>query len=395
MPNNIVFKPAERVESRLNLGVSGTSGSGKTLAALRLAYGITGKWDKVFVIDTEHGSASLYQGDTRWGIGQFMHFNLDKPFSPARYILVIEAAIRAGAEVIVIDQISHAWSGTGGVLDIKEQAEKSGRYNSYTAWSVATPEHNRLFETILTSPVHMICTMRSKTEYTFDPSAKQKVKKLGLAPVQRNDIEYEWTVMMDLDRQTHKARTSKSRSPVVSDGEEYEIDEDLGKSFLKWLSSAAGYTPVSGNEEYTAPESAESRAQAAADAASGKPTRPKVETSTSSPSPEPSTSPTTQTEASSTEKTPSPTSSPTPSSSDEKTTEDHDPWLADGLSTEEARNIMYAVAVAEWDFSNTDEVRTAIMESAKWEGISTVGDVAEIAAYLQHQSVQKKAEAVA
>ena len=74
-------------------------------------------------------------------------------------------------------------------------------------------------------------------------------------------------------------------------------------------------------------------------------------------------------------------------------TEDPDPWLAEGLSSEESRNIMYAVAIAEWGFGNTDEVRTAIMESGKWSSISTIGDIADIAAYLQHQSLQKKAEA--
>ncbi len=399
---NIVFKPAERVESRLNFGLAGPSGSGKTVAALRMAYGLTGDWGKVFCIDTEHGSASLYQGDERWTIGQFMHFNLDKPYSPERYIKVIEAAVRAGAEVIIIDQISHAWSGSGGVLDIKEKAERSGKYNSYTAWSVATPEHNRLFETILTSPVHMICTMRSKTEYAFDPTAKgrNKVKKLGLAPVQRNDTEYEWTVLLDLDRDTHKAAVSKTRSPVVIDGEEYEVDEELGRGFLKYLQSAAGYKPIGGNTDYVAPQTAESRASAAAAAAAGKEARPKVapaapkeETSTSSPEQPKSEIPPVQqggtqtppeAEAPATETTPDPT--------EEATIEVH-PWADPTLSIEEARNIMYAIAVAEWGFKDTDEVRQAILQSAKWTAIDGVDIITEIGTYLKHQGAQRAAEA--
>ncbi len=405
---NIVFKPAERVESRLNFGLSGPSGSGKTVAALRMAYGITGDWSKVFCIDTEHGSASLYQGDERWSIGQFMHFNLDKPYSPDRYIQVIEAAVRAGAEVIIIDQISHAWSGEGGVLSIKEAAERSGKYNSYTAWAVATPEHNRLFETIITSPVHMICTMRSKTEYAFDPSKKgrNKVQKLGMAPIQRADTEYEWTVLLDLDRDTHKAAVSKTRSPVVIDGEEYEIDEDLGRGFLKYLQSAAGYTPVGSNPGYVAPQTPESRAQAAAEAAAGKePVNVKK-----SPKAEPSPSETTTGSSSEikdstpeTETPPSeqPSSEPTQTSSDpsggtteEATVEVH-PWADPTLSIEEARNIMYAVAVAEYGFKDTDEVRQAIMESGNWTSIGSSVIITEIAKYLQHQGAQKEAEASA
>lgn len=346
--SQVIFKPAQRDQSRLNLAIAGPSGSGKTVAALRLAYGITGDWGKIFVIDTEHGSASLYQGDVRFGIGQFMHFNMEPPFSPARYIEAMNAAIKAGAEAIVTDQISYAWSGDGGVLSIKEAAERSGKYNNWTAWSVATPEHEKLFRFIIASPVHMICTLRSKMEYEqVVEDGKKKVKKLGMAPIQRSEVEYEWTVLLELDRDSHRAVVSKTRSPVVEDGREYEIDESLGKAFMTWLASAVGYKPVSSRPVGT----------------DSSPTTPARTVGT----------PVTTVPA---ELLQVPLADPSLATNDR-------PWKDEGLSMEDARNIMYAVAVAEYGFADIEAVRTAIRNSGKWAAIPDIATVTAIADYLR------------
>lgn len=364
MTEQFTFKPAKRSESRLNLAVDGPSGAGKTVGALRVAYGITGDWGKVFVIDTEKGSASLYQGDKRWNIGPFMHLNLDKPYHPDRYIKAIESAIRAGAEVVIIDQISHAWSGTGGVLDIKEQAEKSSRYNSYTAWSVATPLHNRLIETLLTSPVHMISVMRSKMEYAMVTEGnKTKIKRVGLAPVQRNDIEYEWTALLDIDRETHTARVGKSRTAALEDGIEYELSEELGQTMLKWLESADGYKPIGDTSGYTAPSgSGGEPAPKPAARMPQMPTRPEPE-QTQEPKP----------------------AAKKPAAEPDDKADDERPWADETLSITGARNIVYMLAVGEWGFESVDQVRATILAANKWEKIDSTDTLDEIAQYLQKQ----------
>jgi hypothetical protein len=77
---------AKRHQVKLRLGLSGASGFGKTYSALLLAYGITGDWSKVAIIDTENGSASLYSH-----LGGYNVLTLTEPYTPERYIQAIEA----------------------------------------------------------------------------------------------------------------------------------------------------------------------------------------------------------------------------------------------------------------------------------------------------------------
>lgn len=226
----IEIRKAERVKSKLRLGLAGPAGSGKTMSALKVAFGI-GK--KVCLIDTERGSGDLYAN-----LGDYSVITLEPPFKPDLFVEAIHAAERAGFDVIIVDSLSHAWSDEGGILDQADKMQSSGK-NRFTMWAELTPQHRKLVNALLNSPKHVICTMRSKQEYAMEEttqsngSRKMEVKKLGLAPVQRDGMEYEFTIFFDID-QNHYAKASKDRTDMFKN-EVQILDEKTGERLLEWL----------------------------------------------------------------------------------------------------------------------------------------------------------------
>jgi hypothetical protein len=196
-----------------------------------IAYGITGDWSKVGIIDTENGSGDLYAD-----LGEYMVLPLEAPFTPDRYIEAIKAFEDAGAEVIIIDSLSHAWAGSGGALEMVDNSMAANK-NKFGAWREVTPRHNALVEAMLQSKCHIIATMRAKTEYVLeeDDKGKKVPKKVGLAPVQRDGMEYEFTVFLDLSHQ-HVATASKDRTRLF-DGQYVKPSVETGKKLLEWLES--------------------------------------------------------------------------------------------------------------------------------------------------------------
>lgn len=221
------FKKAQKNESRLRIAISGASGSGKTYSALRIAKGIGGN---IAVIDTERSSASLYAD-----IIDFDVLNLEPPYNPQKYIEAIVTAEAAGYNVIIIDSLSHAWSGTGGLLDLHDNIQKSSKsVNGFSAWKEITPIQNRFIDTILASKCHIITTMRAKQEYIIEKNEyKTQVRKVGLAPVQRDGLEYEFTIFFEIS-QEHVATASKDRTNLF-DGKYFTPSEETGKILISWL----------------------------------------------------------------------------------------------------------------------------------------------------------------
>ena len=221
-----MFKKAERKQAKLRLALAGPSGSGKTYSALLLAQGLGGR---IAVLDTEHGSASLYAD-----LVDFDAMELHAPYSPERYIEVIAAAEQAGYETLGIDSYSHEWTGSGGCLEINESvAHQKFRGNTWAAWNETTPRHRKLTDKILTSSMHIICTMRSKTE-TVQGEGK-KILKLGMKSEQRDGTDYEFTVVLDLTHDGHTATASKDRTKLFDQPE--LISADTGRRLLAWLNS--------------------------------------------------------------------------------------------------------------------------------------------------------------
>lgn len=219
-----------RKQAKLRLALTGPSGSGKTYGALIIAKGLGGT---TAVIDTEKGSASLYSDRFNFDV-----LELDPPFSPERFIEAITAAQDAGYDNLIIDSLTHEWSGTGGCLEILDSLAKAKfRGNTWSAWSEITPRHNKFLDAILRSDVNVIATMRSKTETAqIDKGdGKKRVDKLGVKSEQRDGVEYEFTTVLDLNHETHTAVASKDRTGLFSNADFAVIDETVGQRLMEWL----------------------------------------------------------------------------------------------------------------------------------------------------------------
>ena len=225
----MAFRKAERRQAKLRLGLIGPSGAGKTYGALLVAQGIGGK---IALIDSENGRGELYANLCEYDVCP-----LTPPFTPDKYIAVIHEAERMGYATIIIDSLSHAWAGAGGIL---EQVDaRKGRGNDFAAWRDVTPKHNQLVDAMLQSPCHIIATMRAKTAYEMEKderTGKVKPVKVGLAPVQREGMDYEFTVVLEIDQQKHMAVASKDRTSLF-DGDVFKLSKETGEKLKNWLES--------------------------------------------------------------------------------------------------------------------------------------------------------------
>ncbi len=216
---------AKRKQAKIKMALQGTSGSGKTTGALKIAFGLCGNWSKIAVIDTENYSAALYSE-----LGSYSVVNLTAPYSPEKYIEAIELCEKSSFEVIIIDSISHEWEGAGGILDV--HGNMAG--NSFTNWSKITPRHNAFVQVILQSSCHIIATVRSKQDYVLtEKNGKQVPEKVGLKPIQRDGTDYEFTIVFDLDIK-HYATATKDRTGLFADRPEFKISSEVGKQILDW-----------------------------------------------------------------------------------------------------------------------------------------------------------------
>lgn len=233
----IEIRKAARPKAKLRIGLSGPSGSGKTYSALLIAKGVTGNMEKVTIIDTENGSADLYSN-----LGGYNVITLAAPYTPEKYIEAIDACDKAGMEVCIIDSVSHEWDGKGGLLEANELlAQTKFKGNSWAAWSVTTPRHQKFIESITGSGMHIITAARSKTD-TIQTEDK-KIKKVGLKDIQREGFEYELTLNFNLDRDKHYAIASKDRTGIFSEVDPFIISEETGKTLREWSESGTTEKP--------------------------------------------------------------------------------------------------------------------------------------------------------
>lgn len=194
------FKPATRKQLKVKAGLMGTAGTGKTWNALAIAEALAGRDGKIAVIDSERGRAEAYAGDFK-----FEHLVLPN-YSPETYIEALALANDSGFDVIIVDGISHEWVGRDGVLSSVDR---------FGGWKEATPRHDNFVDALFRLPRNVIATMRAKTQYQVEEvekpggGKKQEITKLGVGPVQRDNLEYEFDLlgMCELD---HSIRLHKS-----------------------------------------------------------------------------------------------------------------------------------------------------------------------------------------
>lgn len=226
------FQKAAKRLAKLKIAITGPSGSGKTYSSLILAKGLGGK---VAVIDTENNSACLYAD--RFGDFTYDVMNITPPYTAQKYIQAINDAITEGYNTVVIDSFSHVWAAEGGLLDQKSAKDSRGG-NSYTNWAEITKLHEMIKSKVLFSDIHVIATMRSKQEYVMETNekGKQQPKKVGLAPIQRDGMEYEFTVVFDVGMD-HQFMVSKDRTALF-DGVVEPVSEKTAHQLNEWLAGA-------------------------------------------------------------------------------------------------------------------------------------------------------------
>lgn len=233
-----MLRKATRQKAKIRLGLSAVSGGGKTYSAILIAKGLCGDISKVAIIDTENGSADLYEH-----LGEYNVLPLSAPFSPEKYINAIKECEREGMQVIIIDSIAHEWEGEGGIMDLVDNI--GGGFSN--AWKQLTPRHEKFKQAILQSSCHIITTVRRKQEYILqeetNKSGKSVMKpvKAGMKEITREGWEYELTINLELDLK-HKATVSKDRTELFMGKDAFIPTEQTGKDVAAWCDS--GLDPV-------------------------------------------------------------------------------------------------------------------------------------------------------
>jgi hypothetical protein len=235
----MAFTKASKKRARLRLALIGPGGSGKTYTALRLATSLA-QGGTIAGIDTERGSMSKYANEFKFDVDDQM-----ATFAPAEYTRRIHEAEKAGYAVIIIDSLSHAWSGIGGALEMVDSAVARTRaHNSFAAWREVTPAHNALVDAMLSSPCHIIVTMRVKTEYVLEENEKGKKvpRRIGLAPIQRDGLEYEFDVMCDMDLD-NTLIVGKTRCSAIHGAIVRKPGDEFANKLVAWLTDGEEAPP--------------------------------------------------------------------------------------------------------------------------------------------------------
>ena len=224
----IQFTKATKKNARLRLALCGPAGSGKTYTLLKLATEMGGR---IAAVDTERGSMGLYSDE----------FDFDS-FEPETYDpqFAIDAISSAAAQkynVIIIDSLSHFWQGIGGELEKVDQAAKKLQGNSWAAWKSVTPIHNRLVDTMTSAPIHVLASMRSKTEWVTEKNertGKTEPRRVGLAPIMRDQIEFEFGIFAEMN-QDNEMIIMKTRCKALTGGVYMKPGKEVADIVKSWL----------------------------------------------------------------------------------------------------------------------------------------------------------------
>src|SRR5580658_4141125 len=228
MDRQVRFRKAVKHGAKLRFAVCGPSGSGKTYTLLQLATELGGP---IALLDTEHGSASKYADIFEFDVLELQSYD------PLRLIEIIDEAAEKQYRVLCVDSLSHFWVGKDGELDKVDRAARHMQTpNSFAAWKQVTPIHNALIDKIISAPLHVLVSMRSKTEWILDRDDRGKTvpRKVGLAPVMRDGIEYEFDVCGEMD-QDNTLHITKSRCPKLSGGLFPKPGRELADVLKEWL----------------------------------------------------------------------------------------------------------------------------------------------------------------
>lgn len=238
-------KKAKREKLKVPIMITGASGSGKTVSALLMAKGIIEKmfpdlsdqeqWEKIGVIDTEHKRSLLYAGSTVAGvfIGEFLHLDFEPPFTVDNYIKAFNMMKDSGVEVVIVDSLTHAWSGEGGILEQVENLQRGNSKNQMLAWNKVKPIEKQFLKLVTSNSVYVIGTARSKQAYDMEKNdaGKNQIVKMGLKPDQKDSLEYEFAIAMRIG-QDHTAEATKDNSNMF--GQPFIVTPEVGHKIYDW-----------------------------------------------------------------------------------------------------------------------------------------------------------------
>ena len=220
----VTFKRAVKRKAKARAALMGPGGSGKTMSMLILLRTLVGPEGRIACIDTEKGSMSKYaHTDTCGGPGVCTepdHFDFDvvelDSFTPENFISAIEEATRLGYDGFGCDSLSHFWIGQGGALEFVDNTQRAAKSRDAfnTGWKDWRPHEQKMISAMTGAPMHIVVTMRVKTEYAeqTDPVTQRKKRvKIGLQPVQREGLEYEFDIVGAMDTEGNDLVIDKSR----------------------------------------------------------------------------------------------------------------------------------------------------------------------------------------
>ena len=248
------FRKAARQKLKASIMIEGLQGSGKSGLALLIARALTDDWDKIYAIDTENKSLDLFQGiksNTGESFGVFNKVDLtsEDGFSPSHYLSLREEAIKDGAEVVIMDSISHMWNQKGGLLDLVADAQAEGLDN-YRSWGTATnrKEKQLLVDVIRSDKAHVISTVRIKEKFGLEyneAKGRNEVISLGEQQIQQDGLKYEPDLVLRMVSPGNADGTNpvvvvlKSRYLIFTKDVEYEVTPLLLQQLRQYLDEGA------------------------------------------------------------------------------------------------------------------------------------------------------------
>ncbi|MBL3669609.1 ATP-binding protein [Streptomyces sp. M2CJ-2] len=228
--NSFTFTPATKEQAKARIALTGPTGSGKTYSALVIGTAIG---DRIALIDTERGSASKYADEFAFDTLPLA------TFEPPALVEALAVAAHEGYDVVIVDSLTHFWSGSGGMLEqVDNAAKRVAGGNTFAGWREARPLERAMIDALLAYPGHLIATMRTKTEYVVeaDERGRKVPRKVGLKPEQREGIEYEFDIVGDLDHENTLV-ISKSRAKPLAGLVVRKPDAAFAEAVLDWLNA--------------------------------------------------------------------------------------------------------------------------------------------------------------